>query len=334
MRYLLEGSVRRADNRIRIALKLIDVHDGAQIWAERVDETVGDVFALQDQVALSVASAVEPAIKEAEMRRLSHRPARQMGSYDLYLRASALLRAWRKDETVRALAYLEEAIELDHEFATALAMAARAHARIARWEWGDEPKDHAPQASERVAQALRFGGDDAYVLAQAANALPDTGQSMDRATGLIERALRLNPGAAYGWLVSGWINVRKGASVSAIDHLERAERLEPFSTVGDGARAWMAIALFQQGRFDEALELFSRANIRNPDCIGVLAALYGRLGQIDDAKRTLLTYRQITRAPVLERVGEIFVHDEQRALFAEGIMSAMGRKRTFFGHSI
>jgi tetratricopeptide (TPR) repeat protein len=144
---------------------------------------------------------------------------------------------------------------------------------------------------------------------------------------LIDRSLRLNPSSAYGWLVGGWINVRRGASAPAMEQLERAERLEPFSTVGDGARAWMAIARFQQGRFDEALELFSRANIRNPDCIGVLAALYGRLGQIEDAKRTLMTYRQITSAPVLERVGQIFLHEKQRLLFAEGIRAAKERKQ-------
>lgn len=324
VRYMLEGSVRKADDHVRIVLKLIDVNDGSEIWADRIDETLGDVFGLQDRVALGVASAIEPAVKEAEMRRISSRPARGMGSYDLYLRASALLRAWRKDETLQALDFLENAIKLDPEFASALAMAARTQARLARWGWGDEPKGHVSQASERVAQALRFGGDDAYVLAQAANALPDLGQSTDRAISLIERALRLNPGAAYGWLVSGWINVRRGTSAVAMEHLERAERLEPFSTVGDGARAWMAIARFQQRQFDEALELFSRANIRNPDCIGVLAALYGCLGQVEDARQTLLTYRQATDAPVLERVAQVFVDDEQRALFAEGIRAAEG----------
>jgi adenylate cyclase len=294
VRYMLEGSVRKAGDHVRIALKLIDVTDGAQIWAERIDETLGDVFALQDRVALSVASAIEPTIKEAEMRRLSSRPAGQLGSYDLYLRASALLRAWRQDETVQALDLLEQAIEHDPEFAIALAMAARAHARIARWGWSDDLHGHIARGADRVAQALRFGGDDAYVIAQGANALPDLGQSTDRASGLIERSLKLNPGAAYGWMVSGWIKVRTGASALAMEHLEQAERLEPFSTVGDGARAWMAIARFQQGRLEEALNLFSRANIRNPDCIGVLAALYGRLGQIEDAKRVL---RPIARSP-------------------------------------
>lgn len=322
VRYMLEGSVRKADDHIRIVLKLIDVSDGSEIWADRLDETLADIFALQDRVALSVASAIEPAVKEAEMRRISSRPARRMGSYDLYLRASALLRAWRKDETQQALSLLEHAIELDHEFAAALAMAARAQARIARWNWGDQPRDHVAEGSERVAQALRFGGDDAYVLAQAANAVPDLGQTIDRAVGLIDRSLRLNPGAAYGWLVSGWINVRTGASAPAMEQLGRAEQLEPFSTVGDGARAWMAIARFQQRRLDDALELFSRANIRNPDCIVVLAALYGCLGQMEDARRTLRTYRQITDASALERVSQIFIDGEQRALVAEGIRAA------------
>ncbi|HET6942048.1 MAG TPA: TIR domain-containing protein [Sphingomicrobium sp.] len=324
VRYMLEGSVRKAADHVRIVLKLIDVNDGAEIWADRIDEILGDEFVLQDRVAFGVASAIEPAVKEAEMRRLSSLPARQMGSYDLYLRASALLRAWRKDETLQALEFLEHAIELKPEFAAALAMVARAHARIVRWSWSDEPEGQIAQGSEQVALALRFGGDDAYVLAQAANALPDLSQSTDRAVGLIDRSLRLNPGAAYGWLVSGWIHVRTGVSAQAMEHLERAEQLEPFSTVGDGARAWMAIARFQQRRLDEALELFSRANIRNPDCIGALAALYGCLGQIDDARRTLRTYRQITNAPLLERVGQIFVEDEQRVLFAEGIRAAEG----------
>jgi adenylate cyclase len=298
------------------------MNGGTEIWTDRIDETLEDVFVLQDRVALQVASAVEPAVKEAEMRRISSQPGRRMGSYDLYLRASALLRAWRKDETLKALELLQQAIDLEPEFAAALAMSARAHARIVRWGWSDKPKDHVTRASERVAQALRFGGDDAYVLAQSANALPDLDQSTDRAVGLIERSLRLNPGAAYGWLVSGWINVRTGASAAAFEHLEKAERLEPFSTVGDGARAWMGIARFQQRRLDDALGLFSRANIRNPDCIAVLGALYGCLGQIDKAQQTLRTYAQITDVPVLDRVSQIFIDVEQRALFTEGIGAA------------
>ena len=324
VRYMLEGSVRKADDHVRIVLKLIDVNDGTEIWADRIDETLGDVFVLQDRVALGVASAIEPAVKEAEMRRISRRPARRMGSYDLYLRASALLRAWRKDETLKALEFLEHAIELDPEFATALAMVARTRARLARWGWSDDPKGDVSQGSERVAQALRFGGDDAYVLAQTANALPDLGQSTDRAISLIDRALRLNPGAAYGWLVSGWINVRTGASAPAIEHLERAERLEPFSTVGDGARAWMAIARFQQRRLDEALKLFSRANIRNPDASACLQRFTDALDRLRTRDGR---FGPIARSPVLQswsEVGQVFVDDEQRVLFAEGIRAAEG----------
>jgi adenylate cyclase len=319
---MLEGSVRKSGDNVRIVMKLLDVRDGTEIWADRIDETLADVFVLQDRVALGVASAIEPAVKEAEMRRISNRPQREMGGYDLYLRASALLRAWRKDETLQALAFLELTIERDPEFAPGLAMAARAQARINRWDWGDARRDDVSEGCERVAQALRFGGDDAYVLAQAANAIPDLDQPIDRAAGLIDRSLKLNPGAAYGWLVGGWIRVRMGSSAEAVEQLERAEGLEPFSTVGDGARAWMGIARFQQGRLADALDLFSRANIRNPDCIVVLASLHGCLGQIEEARRALRTYRQITNAPALERVGQIFVHKEQRERVSEGLHAA------------
>jgi adenylate cyclase len=324
VRYLLEGSVRKVGDHVRVVLKLTEMNGGAEIWTDRIDEKLEDVFVLQDRLALQVASAIEPAVKEAEMRRISSRSGGRMGSYDLYLRASALLRVWRKDETLDALNLLQQAIDLEPEFAAALAMAARAHARIVRWGWDDKPDDHVSQASEHVAKALRLGGDDAYVLAQAANALPDFDQSTDRAVGLIERSLKLNPAAAYGWLVSGWIKVRTGASAAAFEHLEKAERLEPFSTVGDGARAWMGIARFQQSRLSDALELFSRANVRNPDCIAVLGALYGCLGQIDEARQTLRTYAQITDVPVLDRVSQIFIDVEQRDLFTSGIRAAQG----------
>jgi adenylate cyclase len=140
VRFVLEGSVRKAGVRVRIAVKLIDAADGAQVWADRFEDTLEDVFALQDRVALSVAGVIEPAVREADARRATARPTESIGSYDLALRGMARYRSFARDDLRAGLDMLNRAIALDPSYGMALAMTAFCHAMLLQYGWGMIPR--------------------------------------------------------------------------------------------------------------------------------------------------------------------------------------------------
>jgi adenylate cyclase len=325
VRYVLEGNARRAADRLRIVVKLIDAADGAQIWGDRFDEKLEDVFALQDKVALAVAGIIEPAVQAAEFRRVSKVPTENMGAYDLYLRASALTIAVRRPETEQALSLLERAIDLDPDFALALAAAASCHRSMFHFGWTDDPDYHRRAAFELVDRALRSGAEDAGVLVRAASALMgEPGDRLDRATALIDQAISLNPGSAHVWQVSGMIRMRIGEPELALGHLETALRLDPLSGRAGGQPMLMAIARFQQGRFDEALALFRQAHVRTPFGHAVEAALLGHLGHLTEAQEALSKYRSISAATIETTALNYFRRAEHQKLFLDGIALAEG----------
>ena len=127
VRYVLQGSVRRAGQRVRINAQLIEATTGEHLWAERFDGSLEDVFDLQNQVAVSVAGVIEPTLQAAEIRRSTARPTNDLTAYDLYLRAYSHSRYWQKEEIVLALDLLGEALKRDPHYGSALALAARCH---------------------------------------------------------------------------------------------------------------------------------------------------------------------------------------------------------------
>src|SRR5579863_4792338 len=168
VRYVLEGSVRKAGGRVRIGVQLIDAADGAQIWTHRFEDTLEDVFALQDSVALAVAGKIEPTVMQAEIRRASARPTDNLSSYDLYLRAIPLRRTFDRADMLGALDLLSRAITLDPAFGPALALAANCHRIIVLNLWSDDLESHRRLGLELAHRALKAAGDDADVLASVA----------------------------------------------------------------------------------------------------------------------------------------------------------------------
>ncbi|MGH7009379.1 MAG: TIR domain-containing protein, partial [Caulobacteraceae bacterium] len=195
VRYVLEGSVRRQGRRVRIAVHLLDASIGVQIWAERFDETLEDIFELQDNVALGVAGAIEFSVQHAEMLRLIRRPTSDLRGYDAYLRAVALFRTYRREDMLQALELLEHAIALDPDYGLAHSLAACCHALILRFGWTDDPTSHRQRFEERAAHSVRSGSDDPQVLASTAQAYWAAGR-LAEATPLAERAAALNPGSS------------------------------------------------------------------------------------------------------------------------------------------
>jgi adenylate cyclase len=301
VRYILEGSVRRAGSKVRIAVKLTDASRGAQIWADRFEDTLADVFALQDRVALSVAGVIEPNIQAAELRRVARSPLENLGCYDLYLRAAHLRATLRKADAIRALELLDRALKLEPEFAPALAQAAGCHSQLYINGWADDADAHRQTGLLMAERAVRAGGDDASVLAQAANAILDLdwmhGHDTDRAIGLIERATALNPGSAFAWFISGLLKLTKGQGESAVEHLQRAARLDPISHLNEIARVHIGSGLALQGEFDQSLRIFRATTYRAPRIHLTLLYVYGELGQWQQAHEELKLYESLTTTP-------------------------------------
>jgi len=223
VRYVLEGSVRKAGQRVRITGQLIDAVAGTHLWADRFDGSLEDIFELQDKVAVSVAGVIEPALHAAEICRSATRPTNDLTAYDLYLRAYAM----QLSSAPEALRLLDQAIERDPQYGPALALAAVFHGE--RWiaGWSKDPEADNSASADLAWRALQVAGDDPITLSNAALALGPSSEDISTMMGLVDRALALNPSFARGWTISGLLRLFAGQSERAIEHAETALRLSP-----------------------------------------------------------------------------------------------------------
>jgi adenylate cyclase len=330
VRYVLEGNIRKAGGRVRIGVQLIDAVDGAQIWTHRFEDTLEDVFALQDKVALAVAGKIEPALQEAEVRHASARPTENMGSYDLYLRGMALSRSLDRTEMLQALDLLTRAIALDPGFGQALSAVASCHYFIDIFGWSDDPERNRREGVEMAHRSLRAAGDDADVVATAARSAVHLERDLDGAVALIERAIALNPGCARAWVASGLVRTRAGDTDLAVEHFETAMRLDPTGPNRARQLLLLGVARFQQGRHSEVVALMREATqqIDSPTGYAFLAASYGHLGETDAAADALARYRTVSPLPVEEFGRSLLSSEASHAkLFVDGIALAEGKSR-------
>ncbi|HZZ86879.1 MAG TPA: TIR domain-containing protein [Caulobacteraceae bacterium] len=320
VRYLLDGSVRKAGGRVRIAVKLVEGASGAQVWAERFEDEVADLFELQDRVALHVAGAIEPAVRESEIQRASERPTERQDSYDLYLRALPHYRASTRERNVEALRLLHRAIELDPDYGAALALAASAHSRDRGFSWTDHPDEDRRRAVELARRALRVAGDDPDVLIRCASVLSQ--DSEDDVTALFKRALALNPASAIAQVTAANYELSFGDARRAQDHIETSMRLDPLSPLRATQVGMLGGALFTQGRFAEALAAMKECAQLNPAIPQVhagLAACYAHLGDFV-AARAALSQMSLRTSMTIRQMGvQMYRAEAQRALFLEGV---------------
>jgi TolB-like protein len=325
VRYVLEGSVRKGGGRVRITAQLIEAETGAHLWADRFDGSLDDIFDLQDQVAASVAGVIEPTLETTEIRRSERQPTRDLGAYDLYLRALPILFSFPSEErVVGALALVKQAIERDPHYAPALGLAAWASMRL--YDYGQEREARHREGIRFAHQALAEAADDPNVLANAANALAFLGEDLDTQIDLIDRALALNPSFARGWYQSGSLRVWAGQPELAIDHIKKSLRLNPRG-VG-GSYFWvLGIANFFLRRFDEAVRLMPMAIQQTPAWpwpYRGLASCYAHLGRFDEARRIILRLPELTSE--IEPTRLPFRRDQDRELFLSGLRLAVGER--------
>jgi adenylate cyclase len=290
VRYVLEGSVRKAANRVRITGQLIDTNRGAHIWADRFDSTLDDVFELQDRVASSVAGAIEPTLRKAEFERANRKPTESLDAYDLYLRALAL-RDIHTDGSMReAIALLKRALAIDPNYAPA--KAAIGWSRVHQISHGRDPVSE-PDAEEAVVlarQALEAGKDDPDTLWMAAATLAIFTGELRVAATAIDRALMLNPNSAHAWMVRGVVLGNLDQPDPAIEAFERAMRLSPLHRQRRNFTTGIARAHLVAGRYEETVDWAERTLCDEPGyrvALSTKAIACAHLDRIEEARAAL-----------------------------------------------
>ncbi len=327
VRYVLEGSVRKGGNRVRITAQLIDAQSDAHLWADRFDGALEDVFELQDNVAISVAGVIEPTLHAAEMARSAERPTTDLTAYDLYLRAYALSFAWERSATIRSLELLEQAIERDPHYGSALAQAAARHFELHVNGWTNDPETSRRKGIELSRQALQVAGDDPNVLSNVAYILGYFGEEIDVAIALLDRGLELNPSFARGWQWSGWLRAWTGQPDLAIKHFETSLRLNPREQRAN-PHMGIGVALFFAGRLEEARATLLRSLQEKPNWVPTyrfLASCYAHMGRLDEAREVVRQLRSLTN--VLVPAAENWRDPNQREFYLSGLQTAIGEEK-------
>src|SRR6516165_10598502 len=325
VRYVLEGSVRRSGNRVRITAQLIDAGTGVHLWADHFDGPVEDVFDLQDKVAASVAGVIEPALQAAETARSTDRPTTDLTAYDLYLRAHAMISSSAR-RIAEGLGLLEQAIACDPHYGPALAWAAQCCFWLVSEDRSEDREADRVKGSKFARQALEVAGDDPGILANAAHVLAYFGEDLGAMTALVDRALALNPNYARGWHVSGALRYWAGQPDIAIEHVEIALRLSPRARVGTSL-SLIGRAHFLARRFDEAVPKLVLAIQEDPSFpvpYRYLAACYAHMGRLDDAREIVERLRAIA-AVVIPDVS-FLRNAEHRELLLSGLRLATGEE--------
>lgn len=302
VRYVLEGSVRKAENRIRITGQLLDTVTGGHLWANRIEGGLGDLFGLQDQVTESVVAAIAPALEKAEIERIKRKPTESLDSYAVYLRGmSKLYQFGSRRSNEEALRLFYRAIELDPDFACAYARAASCFARLKADDWIVVTPNDVAEVVRLARKAIELGRDDASALAASGWALGFVVHDLGAAADLMERALVLNSNLAEAWRFSGWVKTWLGEPEAAIERFARAMRLDPLDPRMGGLRSGIAHAHFFAGRYEAAAGWATMALQDNPNfqpALRIAAASNAMAGNMQPARQLLARLRELnpTRA--------------------------------------
>ena len=248
VRYVLEGSVRKAANRVRITGQLVDTATGAHLWADRFDGGLGDIFDLQDQVTESVVGAIAPAVEKAEIERAKRKPTESLDAYALYLRGLARFYQFaNRQANDEALRLFNSAIELDPDFASAYGRAAFCYVIAKTNGWISGTANEIAEVTRLAQRAVELGKDDAIALAASGYALAYVVRDLGVGAALIDRALVLNSNLAEAWYFGGWVKIWLGEPEAAIERFARAMRLSPLDPWVTGMRSRDRVCTFLPG---------------------------------------------------------------------------------------
>jgi TolB-like protein/class 3 adenylate cyclase/Flp pilus assembly protein TadD len=327
VRYVLEGSVRKAGDRVRIAGQLIDAASGAHLWADRFEGSVENVFDLQDQVTASVVGAIAPRLEQAEIERAQRKPTENLDAYDYFLRGMAAFHRWTREGSDEALSDFHRATEIDPKFASAYGMAARCYPQRKASGWMVDAAREAAEAERLARRAAELGGNDALALSTAGFVLAYVAGEFENGAALIDRALALNPNLAWAWLFSGWVRTYLGDPENAIEHEARAMRLSPHDPQLFQMQAATAFAHFFAGRYSDAVSWAEMALVERPNHVSgirALAASCAMTGRQEQAKKAMARLRELDPALRLSNLKDVtpLRRPEDFNRLAEGLRKA------------
>ena len=328
VRYVLEGSVRKGGDRVRITGQLIDASTGAHLWADRFEGRLAEVFDLQDQVAVSVVGAITRRLEDAEIERAKRKPTEDLDAYDYYLRGLAIANHMTRDANQEALQLFDHAIQRDPDFTLAHARAAYCYVQRKANGWIVDREVEVATAARLARRAIEIGRDDAVALSYGGHTLAYVVGDLDNGAAFVDRALVLNSNFAAAWASSGFMKLCLGEPDVAIDHEGRATRLSPFDP---RLFVWQFITAFAHycaGRHREAISWAENSLRDQPNfasAMRILAAslaLEGRIGEAQKATARLLAADPALRASKLDDVMPPFRRPEDRVKFVEGLRQA------------
>jgi adenylate cyclase len=298
-RYVLEGSVRKSGDRVRITGQMIDAFTGTHLWADRFDGALQDIFDLQDRVTAKVIGEIAPRLEQVEIERAKRKQTENLDAYDYYLRALSSLHEWTSESNVEALRLFYHAIKLDPSFASAYGLAAMCSTWRKVNGWITDPTQEFAEAERLGRRAVELGPDDAVALSGGGYALVFVAHDLNDGPAFIERALALNPNLAWALFSGGWTKAFLGDPEGAITQLTHAMQLSPLDPHGFRARGGMAFAHFLAGRYEEAITWAEAALRQRPTYLASvreLAAANALAGRLSDAQKAMARLRQLDPA--------------------------------------
>ena len=322
VRYLLEGSVRIAGQRVRISVRLIDDLATEQIWADKFDGILDDMFELQDRVAMAAASIIDSTIEAAELRRAVTRPTSAPGTQELYWRASAAFRKWNPESVREAITLTQRVLELEPENTWAAALCGFCHATLFSNQWSDDLMASRTAALAHYELAMKHGGEDARVLDFAGATLTSVAGDRDTASRLVERALELNPGSASRIFWGGWNDIVNGNMARGLERFEGALRLNPRSVVRPFMITGMGICLLFLHRYDEAATILAEGVQQLPQYPAALASLTASLHYLGRHEDAAAMATRLQAAGGSFGVLAMMRNAEQRDLVVAGVEAA------------
>jgi adenylate cyclase len=287
VRYVLEGSVRKASGKVRITGQLIDAVTGAHIWAGKFERDLTDVFALQDEVTVAVVSAVQPKLLQTEIALATRRRPENLTAYDYYLRALQQYYLTTREAMAEAIRLAHRALELDPRFAPVASLAGIIHMDNVIRGYAADPQAERNEAIRLFRLALSIDDDDPEILARAAHISAFMVGDSESEIEMADRAVTLNPNSFLSWSCRGWVNRIAGRPEEAVQSFERAIRMSPIDPLLHRAFAGMGYAFVELSRFDEAIVAGKKALRQNPSyavAFRCLASAFAHLGRDAEAR--------------------------------------------------
>ncbi|QQR36190.1 hypothetical protein JI749_00670 [Devosia oryziradicis] len=293
VRYVVEGSVRRVGERVRITAQLVETETGNHVWSDKVNGTVHELFDLQDSMAALVASAIQPSIRQAEIDRAVLKRPDTLAAYDLVMRAMPHLWAHQPHENRQAIDLLDQALKLEPGYGLAAALAAWAHGQQIAYNWTQDAAGERAHANRLIELASSTTAGNPTAMTALASAIMQTGGDVAQATALAERALALDPNHAWAWLRRGFGRVYLGFPEEGLAAFEASLRLSPLDPFAFNMSLGMGLAHFSAGRPKQAIEFASRALAERPGLTWPyrdLATYHAHAGDLQAAQAALAKF--------------------------------------------